>query len=149
MARQTAAQMADVAQWRFTVTGDDGQTVAEGKLRYRPTAAQKAFVNARDKTCRAPGCRRPAQACDRDHIRDWAASKDTSITNLCCLCRRHHRAKHKGRFRIQRGLHGIDWTTPHGRRYTVIHDDAQPPSDTEHRFAQHLHGHHTPSRLRR
>ena len=72
MARQTVAQMAERAQWRFVVEDDDGQTVAEGRLKYRPTLAQTMFVNARDNTCRAPGCRRPARRCDHDHVRDYA-----------------------------------------------------------------------------
>jgi hypothetical protein len=122
IARQATHQMAEAAQWRFTVRDRNGDTVAEGRLRakpdlsgydpYRPSAAQRAFVNARDKTCRAPGCRRPALRCDQDHIRDWAYSHETTIANLCCLCRRHHRAKHVGGFRTERTRYGIDWITP-------------------------------------
>jgi hypothetical protein len=132
IARQTAAQLAEHAQWRFVVEDDDGQTVAEGRLKYRPTLAQTAFVNARDRTCRAPGCRRPARACDRDHIRDYANGGPTTIANLCCLCRRHHRAKHAGKFRIRRTEYGIDWTTPQGATYTVLPEHGQPP---KHSFA--------------
>ena len=128
MARQTAAQMAETAQWRFVVEDDDGQTVAEGRLKYRPTLAQTNFVNARDVTCRAPGCRRPARRCDRDHVRDYADSHETTIENLCCLCRRHHRAKHVGRFKIRRTEYGIDWTTPRGATYTVLPENGQPPT---------------------
>src|SRR6185436_15089692 len=40
IARQTAAQMAEHAQWRFTVTGNNGNLVAEGRLHYRPTTTQ-------------------------------------------------------------------------------------------------------------
>ena len=128
MARQTVAQMAEHAQWRFVVEDDDGQTVAEGRLKYRPTLGQTNFVNARDVTCRAPGCRRPARRCDRDHVRDYAVSHETTIANLCCLCRRHHRAKHVGRFRIRRTEYGIDWTTPRGATYTVLPENGQPPT---------------------
>jgi len=180
IARQTAAQMAQRAQWRFTVFAEDGDTLAEGRLKsrpwldpdllnpdllnpdllnptggpvdrrgYRPTAAQRAFVNARDRTCRAPGCRRPAQSCEQDHTRDWLYSRDTSVVNLCCLCKRHHRAKHQGRFRVRRGYHGIDWTTPLGRVYTVLPEDAPEPNPTEYQLAQQLAGFHGRGRLRR
>jgi Domain of unknown function (DUF222) len=186
IARDTAAQMAETARWRFTVTDDNGETVAEGPLRrrpatthndsgdgngkgsgsdngnghendngngnrdgYRPTARQRAFVLARDRTCCAPGCRRPARACDLDHIMDWAYSRETSITNLLSPCRRHRRAKHKGHFRVQRTMSGIDWITPRGRHYTVIPDLAPPPSIIEHELSQHIHGFPTPGQLRR
>jgi hypothetical protein len=149
IARQTAAQMAERAQWRFTVTGSNGAAVAEGRLRYRPTAAQCAFVNARDRTCRAPGCRRPAQRCDHDHVLDWALGGPTLTPNLCCLCRRHHRAKHVGQFQIQPSPHGIDWITPRGRRYTVLYEDQRAPTTTEMTITGRLLGHHTVSQLRR
>jgi hypothetical protein len=149
IARQTAAQIAEHAQWRFTASSSNGGVVAEGRLHYRPTTAQANFINARDRTCRAPGCRRPAQRCDHDHILDWALGGGTLIPNLCCLCRRHHRAKHIGRFTVTRGPHGIDWTTPRGRRYTVLLQDQPPPSPTETTIAARILGHHQPAHLRR
>jgi hypothetical protein len=53
--------------WRYAVIDDNGDLYAEGRLRYRPTAAQTAFIRARDRTCRAPGCRKPAMVCHIDH----------------------------------------------------------------------------------
>jgi hypothetical protein len=175
IARQTAAHLATAAAWRFTVT-DQATTIAEGRLSpaaakhaaaatltavtqlsrgpdgrlgYRPTAAQDAYVRARDHTCRAPGCTRRAQRCDIDHLDDWSSSHDTSIANLALLCRRHHRAKHIGAYRIRRGAHGIDWTTPHQHHYTVIHHNTPPPSPLERHLTDLAQGRHTPSRLRR
>jgi Domain of unknown function (DUF222)/HNH endonuclease len=125
VARQTAEQLADVAQWRFAVD-HNGQTIAAGRLRYRPSAAQRRFVQTRDGTCRAPGCRRPAARCDLDHIRDWAHDGPTTVDNLILLCRRHHRAKHQGGYRLRRVAAGIEWLSPRGRRYTVLPGDANP-----------------------
>jgi Domain of unknown function (DUF222) len=222
IARQTAAQLAATARWRFTARDDDGAAVAEGALgrdsqrhllgnvftsnasgqaptdgppdarppgpkhsddradadegrvpsgreysddaadpgdgrepagwstsAYRPTATQKAFVQARDNTCRAPGCTRPAQRCDLDHIQDRALDGETSIANLCAACRRHHRAKHIGGFQVRRGSLGIDWTTPRGHRYTVIGDHAPPPSPTDLLLVAYAQGYPTANRLRR
>jgi hypothetical protein len=149
IARQTAQQMADHAQWRFSVHGSNGGLVAEGRLRYRPTTAQANFVNARDRTCRAPGCRRPAQRCDHDHLLDWALGGATLIPNLCSLCRRHHRAKHVGRFTVTRGPHGFDWTSPRGHRYTVLLQDQPPPSPIELTITSAIHGHQRSAQLRR
>jgi len=61
--------------------------------RYEPTAAQQRFVKARDRTCRHPGCRRPARWTDADHVIAHADGGETDCANLCSLCRRHHRLK--------------------------------------------------------
>jgi hypothetical protein len=124
IARQTARQLAETAQWRFVVEDDVGQAVAEGRLRYRPTASQRAFIAARDVTCRAPGCRRSALHCDVDHVRNWSSGGSTAVDNLCSLCSFHHAAKHKGGFQLRRTDHGVEWTTPLGRRYMVLPHDA-------------------------
>jgi hypothetical protein len=138
LARQVAAQMATRAQWRYTVVDNRGATVAEGRLRYRPTAEQAQFVRARDHTCRAPGCRKPAIRCDLDHIRDWGYGGVTIIDNLCCLCRAHHNLKHDGGYDVHQGPDGIDWATPRGHHYTVLGEAAPPPSPVEHALADYL-----------
>jgi hypothetical protein len=61
--------------------------------RYRPTAAQRRFTAARDRRCRWPGCRRPPARHDLDHVRPHADGGPTACSNLCCLCRTHHRIK--------------------------------------------------------
>lgn len=61
--------------------------------RYRPSASQRRFLRARDRTCRHPGCRTPAGRADIDHVMPHADGGATSCANLCCLCRRHHRLK--------------------------------------------------------
>ncbi|SSC26105.1 HNH nuclease, partial [Klenkia terrae] len=65
---------------------------------YVPTAAQIRFVKARDRHCRFPGCARTAEYVDLDHViprdhDDPTAGGPTCVTNLVCLCRRHHRLK--------------------------------------------------------
>ncbi|NEK57054.1 HNH endonuclease [Geodermatophilus sabuli] len=60
---------------------------------YRPTAAQRRLVTARDRHCRMPGCHRRPGRSDLDHALEYAAGGPTACENLCCLCRRHHRIK--------------------------------------------------------
>ena len=102
IARNTAAQLAQVCTFRFAVCHDDADLIAEGPIptqllpdlnlelrrwaadatagtdgrtHRRPTAAQIAFVRARDRHCRAPGCRVPAhrcQLCRRRHNSHYA-----------------------------------------------------------------------------
>jgi hypothetical protein len=61
---------------------------------YTPTDPLKRFVQHRDRRCRFPGCRRPAQRCDTHHLTRWPDG-DTAADNLCCLCRHHHRLVHQ------------------------------------------------------
>jgi hypothetical protein len=74
---------------------DDFQVVP--KVGYRPDAALVRLVLARDGTCRFPGCRQPADACDIDHIEPFdtrrPAAEQTRPDNLQALCRHHHLAK--------------------------------------------------------
>jgi hypothetical protein len=61
--------------------------------RYRPTPGHYRFMHTRDRTCRHPGCRSRAAWADLDHVVPHALGGATDCSNLCCLCRRHHRLK--------------------------------------------------------
>ncbi|NEL55347.1 HNH endonuclease signature motif containing protein [Goekera deserti] len=50
-------------------------------------------MTTRDRTCRHPGCSNKAAAADIDHVHPYDQGGATACTNLCCLCRRHHRLK--------------------------------------------------------
>jgi hypothetical protein len=91
--------------------------------RYRPTPAQRRFIRARDRTCRHPGCRRPAARTDIDHVTAHADGGPTDCANLCCLCRRHHRLK----------THAPGWTyrmRPDG--VLQVTTPAAPPTPPDH-----------------
>ena len=60
---------------------------------YEPTAAQRRFVTTRDRRCRTPNCGQRAGWADHDHVLPHADGGPTACTNLCCLCRSHHRLK--------------------------------------------------------
>src|SRR4051794_2939232 len=97
--------------------------------RYRPPPAQHRFVNTRDRTCRHPGCPNRAEWADHDHVVPHARGGPTSCTNLCCLCRRHHRLKTHARgwaFRMDPDgtLHV---TTPSGVTRTTRPPGYDPP----------------------
>ena len=61
--------------------------------RYTPSAKQRRFLVTRDRTCRHPGCSGSAGWADLDHVVAHGAGGVTDCSNLCCLCRRHHRLK--------------------------------------------------------
>ena len=85
---------------------------------YTPTAAQRRVVQARDRTCRFPGCHRRARRDDLDHRLPHPIGP-TSVANLQPLCRHHHRLKHPG-WACTRDADGTTtWTSPRGQRRTV------------------------------
>jgi hypothetical protein len=119
IARQVVAEQPD-ATWRFSIYDQLGELISHGITRRRPTAQDAAFIKARDRTCRAPGCRVAARHCDVDHTNDWASSKDSRRCNLACLCRKHHLFKHLtgcDLIQIKPGILG--WTTPLGQRHVT------------------------------
>ena len=92
-------------------------------IRYAPSLAMRRYVQVRDRHCRFPGCRRPARACDLDHLTPWPAGP-TDEANLACLCRHHHRIKTHTGWTVRR-LPGniLEWTSPTGRVYRSTLED--------------------------
>jgi hypothetical protein len=84
--------------------------------RYEHTPAQRRFLRARDRTCRHPGCHNGVGWADLDHVLPYACGGETDCTNLCCLCRRHHRLKtHAEGWRYVMTSDGVlSVTTPSG-----------------------------------
>ncbi|WP_435826404.1 DUF222 domain-containing protein [Amycolatopsis japonica] len=100
-----------------------GQVLDLGRDRYRPTVGLAEFVRVRDRECRRPGCHRPAQACDLDHVVPWQHGGHTSDTDLIDLCRRDHRLKDEPGWTYRLASDGtLTITTPTGQRY-----DSTPP----------------------
>jgi hypothetical protein len=105
---------------------------------YAPTAAQRAFVKLRDRTCRMPNCGQRVGWADLDHVIPHACGGDTECTNLCCLCRSHHRLKTFARgWRFAMDPDGtLHVTSPSGITRTTrppgLHrTDVEPPSAAE------------------
>ncbi|MDU0349648.1 HNH endonuclease signature motif containing protein [Actinomyces sp. MRS3W] len=115
----TARALAAGGVWRRLVTDPVSGTVLDvGRTRYRPPAALRELVQARDHSCTFPGCTIPATRCDTDHIRPWAEGGTTSLSNLTSLCQAHHRLKHTPGWSLTRTDTGdLTWCTPTGARY--------------------------------
>lgn len=95
---------------------------------YAHPPVMERLVQRRDVTCRAPGCARRAERCDCDHVTPYPRGQ-TSASNTCCLCRRHHRLKtHAPGWTTTLDSEGrLTWTTPTGRTIaTDAHDYRQP-----------------------
>ncbi len=123
-----ARQLAENATWRRILTDPaTGQPVEVGRRRF-PSPGLARYVHARDRTCRFPGCRKPARFCDLDHVRSYADGGQTAEGNLLALCRRHHRAKHEGGWTVRRAAGGVAaWTGPTGRVYRSVPEPWEEP----------------------
>jgi hypothetical protein len=90
-----------------------------GQARARsPNAQLAAFIRARDRTCVAPGCRRPARRCDIDHTLAWVKGGETVHCNLGLFCRLHHLFKHATGSELEQPISGVFlWRTPAGMYY--------------------------------
>lgn len=90
---------------------------------YRPPEALRHRVEVRDRTCRFPTCRRPAEACDLDHTVPYDEDGATCDCNLAPLCRKHHRLKQSAGWALLHPEPGrLIWVTPTGRKYLVSPD---------------------------
>jgi hypothetical protein len=106
------------SRWNYVVT-DNGQPVATGTTRRRPTASIKRQVHARYPTCIFPGCRMPAQHCDLDHRTPWAQGGPTNTDHLAPACRHDHILRDHG-WQLQRLENGDhQYTSPLGHTYTT------------------------------
>ena len=81
------------------VENGNGEPLSIGrKSRTVPTAIRRA-LDARDRTCRFPGCSH-TRWLDAHHIEHWTDGGETSLENLVLLCTHHHRLMHEGGFKM-------------------------------------------------
>jgi hypothetical protein len=138
---EVAREIATDATWRRLLTDPvTGAVVQVGERSYKPGAVIQRHVQARDGSCRFPGCNRSAETADIDHTVPYPKG-NTEPSNLGVLCRRHHRYKHDGGFpsRLRQTSSGVfewchpttrvDLVTPPNRNLSVAADDSAPTSD--------------------
>jgi hypothetical protein len=88
---------------------------------YHPSRKLQHLIRARSATCTAPGCTRPAAACDLDHTVPWDQGGLTCECGLAPLCRRHHRCKQAEGWHLEQTEPGIlVWRVPCGRSYVTV-----------------------------
>ena len=105
-----------------------GALVDRGAHRYQATPELVAWLVARDRTCRHPGCTRRARNCDVDHAVDFADGGTTTRRNTRMLCRRHHNRKTHGGWRIEDSREDGSCTmvSPRGYRFPLPPADISP-----------------------
>jgi Domain of unknown function (DUF222) len=130
---ELSRELAADSTWRRLLTDPaSGALLDYGRATYRPPAALADFVRARDRTCRFPGCRRPAHRCQLDHRTEYPEGA-TSAENLDALCTHHHQLKHHGTWASERLANGdYRWRSPAGFYYLakaepIVEPRARPP----------------------
>jgi hypothetical protein len=96
-----------------------GSLVDRGADAYAVKPDLAAWIAARDRTCRHPGCSRQAIGCDTDHAVDFDQGGATTVANTGALCRRHHNLKTHTGWRIvdSRADGSCTFVSPSGRRF--------------------------------
>jgi hypothetical protein len=82
------------------ITERSGRPLNVGRSRRTISSRQRLALQARDATCRFPGCGVPARHTEGHHLHHWADGGRTDLDNLVSLCRFHHHRLHDGAFRI-------------------------------------------------
>jgi hypothetical protein len=114
-ANTAAAEAAASAAADFTAGGCAHAMQASG---YRVPDRLRRWLSTRDRTCRNPGCRRPATQCDQDHTLAHNHGGKTCSCNLGSLCRLHHQLKQLPGWQLTQDAQGyFTWTTPAGLTY--------------------------------
>ncbi len=94
-----------------------------------PSAALRAWVEARDRTCRTPACDADAVTCDIDHTLAVTDGGLTTADGLGAVCRRDHTFKHDptSGWTVDQPTAGhFTWTSPTGRTHHVDPDPYDP-----------------------
>jgi len=119
--------------WRIVMDPGSGLPLDVGRThRLVPSWLRKA-LNARDRTCRWPGCDAPAAWCDGHHVIPWYHGGTTEISNLVSLCRYHHVLVHEGKWtlHLDKTTGTVHVTRPDGRPYEL--SPSQPWTGTNRR----------------
>ncbi|QHC69201.1 HNH endonuclease signature motif containing protein [Rathayibacter sp. VKM Ac-2801] len=104
---------------RVLTDPDTGAVASVGRTVRVPPPRMRLQLQLRDRTCRFPGCTRPASTAEADHTLEWRNGGETALGNLASLCVAHHHVRHGDRWTyVLRPDGTVVWTTPTGRRIT-------------------------------
>ena len=124
VAADTARRLACDCGTVELVEDGDGTPLSVGRRTRTIPAALRRALARRDATCQFPGCTN-RRFLDGHHLIHWIHGGETSLVNLCRLCRRHHSFVHEHGYRVERQEGALVFLDPRGR---VVH--AEPPRVT-------------------
>ncbi|MBB5851545.1 hypothetical protein HDA45_001632 [Amycolatopsis umgeniensis] len=111
-----------------------GQLLEAGAGTYRSPASLARLIRARDRECTHPGCHRPAEFSEIDHIIPRARDGRTDHHNCHGACKTHNLLKEEpGWTAAPTGNGGMTITTPTGHTYHAtpepLHEPRPEPED--------------------
>ena len=83
------------------VVMDGSRVLNLGREVRTATPWQRRTVVARDRHCRAPGCRTQARFCEVHHVDHWIEGGRTDVDRMVLLCGTHHREFHRAGYRME------------------------------------------------
>ncbi|HEX2498580.1 MAG TPA: DUF222 domain-containing protein, partial [Actinomycetes bacterium] len=127
---ETARRLAAHGTWRRLLTDPASGTLLDyGRTRYEPPPDLVEHVHARDRSCRWPGCDKPAPGCDVDHTLPYPDGP-TAAGNLGPLCEAHHVGKHHTSWTVRQPSPGrFEFISPTRHTHTVTPDPIGPTID--------------------
>ncbi|MFF2822421.1 DUF222 domain-containing protein [Arthrobacter koreensis] len=119
-AETARAMILDALRWTPLIQDPStGEILNVGRTRRIP-AGLKRWLQARDGTCRFPGCSVSVTHAEIDHTKPYAHGGPTDHANLEHLCPKHHRFKTLGHWTARQPEPGtIEWHSPTGRTYAT------------------------------
>ena len=109
------------------LTERDGLPIDVGRRRRVVSPRLRRALEARDRTCRFPGCPVGSRRADAHHLLHWAMGGRTDLGNLLKLCKLHHRRLYEGVYRIRkRGRGELVFETASGREIGVAGIAVEP-----------------------
>jgi hypothetical protein len=133
LADDLIAQAPTTSIRRLLVDPVDGTLVVREPRRRRFDAPTRAYLRARDRRCRMPGCDLTIR--DDDHVHDHARGGSTTADNAQGLCKRSHTIKSQPGWTVTTLGKATVWTTPTGHTYRS-EPPAQLPRDGPGRLRQ-------------
>ena len=117
-----ARDLAADATWRRLITDPvTGHLLDYGHTTYRAPKPLTDYLTTRDRTCIFTGCHQPAIHADIDHAIPYTQpGGHTSAASCAPLCRRHHRQKTKGHWKLRLNNDtSITWQSPAGTEHHI------------------------------
>jgi hypothetical protein len=119
-AETARAMILDALRWTPLIQDPStGHILTVGRTRRIP-AGLKRWLQARDGTCRFPGCSVSVTHAEIDHTTPYSHGGATEHANLEHLCPKHHRFKTLGHWTARQPEAGtVEWNSPTGRTYAT------------------------------
>jgi hypothetical protein len=122
-----ARELARHATWRRMITDEHGNVLEVDRRRFASPALAR-HVRLRDRTCRQPGCGRPAERCQIDHTVRYGDGGVTALDNTSALCGKHNLMRERSGWDSRQPIPGmLVFRTPANRVHVTTPEPYELP----------------------